>query len=272
MAKVKISGQCIDCREVPVMTRPRRKYQRCEECRRSYVLSRLNARRVKRELREFIGGLVQYNNNDGWRVGYLVRIADSNSGGVSIQPIGARGTIPDVIAVPFANVKPEPMQSPSCPTVEDFYRMNEKKKVVVLVAGGRMAAAVAAAIPRDLSKVIIHGSEPLQTFDGTLVKPGVSVSCDGEDMDVVEARAAKRFPEPVQEPGKFTEHEQPAAVNKAKHPAFDPTEAIRLYQLVPRPKMSAIVEAVRGPRAAGATGNLVRDALRKAGLYEEPVK
>ena len=95
-----------------------------------------------------------------------------------------------------------------------------------------------------------------------------------------------------------TEHEQPKTLNKlppgdysglvppvptprgasqpkvgvVKHPPFDPTEAIRMYQMVPRPKMSLIVEAVRGPRAAGATGNLIRDALRKAGLYEEPVR
>lgn len=263
MAKVKLSGQCEDCRESPVMTRPRRKYTRCEDCRRNHVLVRLNARKVKRGLRGSIGRCVQYNNNDGWRVGYMVRATDSS---VSIQPIGARGTVPDIISVPFAGVKPEPMQSPSCPTIEDFYRMNEKKKVVVLVAGGRMATAIAAAIPRELAKVVVHGSEPLQTMDGTLVPLPKHVSCDGEDMDVVEARAAARFPEPVQEPNKSTR------VGAVKHAPVNSEDVIRMYNLVPRPKMSEIVEAVRGARAAGATGNICRDILRKAGIYEEPVK
>jgi hypothetical protein len=271
------------------MTRPRRKYTRCEDCRRSHVLARLNGRKVKRELRDSAGRLVQFNRGDGWRVGYLVSMSN---GGVTIQPIGPKGTIPDTMVVPFSDVKPELMQSQSCPTVEDFYRMNTKKKVVVLIAGKGMAAAVIASSPRGLSKVIAHGSDPLQTFDGTLVQ----------------------FPRPVQEVTMSTEPEQPRIMNsrktplgascgecrqdfhcskcaccmpeellaakvnalkaavKTKHPPVNVEEVIRLYKLVPRPKMSAIIEAVRGERAVGATGNVCRDILRKAGIYEEPIK
>jgi hypothetical protein len=249
--KIKLSSQCEDCREAPAMTRPRRKYTRCEDCRRSHILARLNGRKVKRELRDSAGRLVQFNRGDGWRVGYLVSMSN---GGVTIQPIGPKGTVPDTMSIPFSDVKPELMQSQSCPTVEDFYRMNTKKKVVVLVAGKGMAAAVIAASTRGLSKVIAHGSDPLQTFDGTLVA---------------------QFPRPVQEVTMSTPPEQPKTLNtvgKPKHAPVNAEEVIRLYKLVPRPKMSAIIEAVRGERAVGATGNVCRDILRKAGIYEEPIK
>lgn len=77
----------------------------------------------------------------------------------------------------------------------------------------------------------------------------------------------------VREADKFTEppvNEAPTVVRASKHAPFNAEEAVRLYQTgLP---MSAVVEAVRGTRAAGGTGNLVRAALRAAGVYKEPVK
>lgn len=52
--------------------------------------------------------------------------------------------------------------------------------------------------------------------------------------------------------------------------AFDAAEAVRMYQA--GTKMKEIVDALKGERAAGHTGNLVRKALRDAGVYKEPTK
>jgi len=57
---------------------------------------------------------------------------------------------------------------------------------------------------------------------------------------------------------------------KSKHAPINFDEATRLYLLGTR--MSAIVEAVRGNRAAGGCANDVRNHLRAAGVYKEPVK
>jgi len=59
-------------------------------------------------------------------------------------------------------------------------------------------------------------------------------------------------------------------VRKSKHAPIDFVEAARLYLLGTR--MSAVVEAVRGSRAAGGCANDVRNYLRAQGIYKEPTK
>ncbi len=253
--KVKLSTQCRDCHENPRMQnseRPRRRYERCEDCRRSHTLARLNARRVKRTLKGSERRPVQFNQGDGWRVGYLLSLGTYKA---TVQPIGAlKGICPQTLEVALADLKPEPCQSASMPTVEDYYRMTAAKKVPVLVVQ-----------PAKFNP-IIHGSEPLQTLDGTLVQktavsteyPPLTVEVRNINEGAVIHRPANAVVQPK--------------VGVVKHPPVNEAEVIRLWQLTPRPPMKDIVNAVRGQRAEGATGNLVRAILEKAGLYQRPVK
>jgi len=86
---------------------------------------------VKRALRDSEGRLVSYNQGEGWRVAYLVKIC---GGRADIQPIGPIGKVPGILTVSLANLRPELCQSATCPTVQEYYRANDKKKVVLLVA------------------------------------------------------------------------------------------------------------------------------------------
>jgi len=217
--------------------RPKRKYERCEDCRRSHVLSRLNARKVKRTLKGSENRPVQFNQGDGWRVGYLISIGTYKA---VIQPIGAlRGICPQTLEVALADLKPEQCQSASMPTVEDYYRMTASKKVPVLV---------------------------VQKTDYPLLTPEVRA--------VLEPAIVKRPANAVvavQDVAVSVPHEQAKPkVGTAKHPPIDTAKVLELN--AQGVKISAIVEAVRGQRAAGGCGNLVREILEKAGVYNRPSK
>lgn len=134
MAQIKLSNLCEDCRELPVMTRPHRKFRKCEDCRRHHVQSRLAARKVRRTLSDQTGGLVQYHDGTGWRCGYLLKL---DRMAASIQPIGTKsGSVPDTIRIELTCLKDEKMKSATMPTVQDYYkRAGIAPKVPLLVPG-----------------------------------------------------------------------------------------------------------------------------------------
>lgn len=72
----------------------------------------------------------------------------------------------------------------------------------------------------------------------------------------------------VQEKPVCTEREQTKKVNTPKNGfVFDKARAVELYKT--GTKIAAIAEELHGPYALGHTGNLVRAALREAGVYEK---
>lgn len=233
------AGMCSECGDGAQRVRKGKKFKLCEDCRREDTVRRWKVRSVRRDLQECVGKLVQFNEGTGWKAGYLIKFGSYND--AHIQPIGALGRIPDITSVSLAHVKVETHQSPSMPTVEDFYRVNEKKKVLVLVAGGKSVVAEAVAALYQAQKTLHAG------FDLS------------ERVDIS-----------VQEVKPFTPREHEPLLNRGEHPPVDIEEAARLY-LADTP-MSAIVEKLRGARAAGGCGNLIRKALRAKGIYKEPVK
>lgn len=129
MPAVKKSEQCTECGDNPRRVRKGKKFLLCEDCRYASVLLRLRVRKTKRVLAGMTGRIVQFNQGEGWRAGYLLKMGDQKA---SIQPIGVRGKLPDIIGVSLAEIKEE-MQSPSCPTVADYYRKyHPGEKVPVL--------------------------------------------------------------------------------------------------------------------------------------------
>lgn len=131
----KTAGNCIECQEQPPRVRNGRKFKLCQECRATSTSLRWTVRGFKRSLSASTGKLVEFNHGDGWRAGYFLSMTGNYA---TIQPVGAVGRVPDTITVSLANVKLASLQSPSMPTVEDFYRKMEAmktKKVMVLVSG-----------------------------------------------------------------------------------------------------------------------------------------
>jgi hypothetical protein len=228
---------CRDCHGQAVLVKGKHVFDRCEDCRRAHTIKLWRVRKVARSLKEQIGLLIAYNKGDGWRAAYLLGMGPTHA---TVQPIGAiGGEAPDVMRVSIADIRPEEFQSIKYPRVEDYMAMTTTKRAPVLV--------VQTAGARDYSKVIIHGSEPLQTLDGTLVQE-IPVSTEREQPKIVDTEKAPR---------------------KSKHAPIDFVEASRLYQSGMR--MSAVVEAVRGTRAAGGAANDVRNYLKATGVYREPV-
>lgn len=243
MAKEKIANMCEDCHTLPVRVRNSVRFKKCDDCRRTDTIARLHGRRVKRTLGSSINHLIQYNeaSSPGWRAGYLLNVGPRAA---SVQPIGGKnGICPSIIRVALADIKAEELQSATMPTVEDYYKMTDKKRVPLLVVGARLPTVLPAFIAKLNSEAAVQET----------------------DLSAL--------------------HEQSTTVNDpkvrtSKHAPFDAAEAVRLYQaalaagngaLLPG-AMSAIVEAVRGTRAAGGTGNLVREACTKAGVYVKPTK
>src|SRR5208282_471290 len=229
MAGIRKSETCCDCRDMIVQTRtvkPKpgvRTYKRCEDCRRTSVILRLRVRHTRRLLDDLVSKPVRYYS-DGWRCGYLISIGASRA---SIQPIGAMsGICPNVVTIPISDVKPEEAAAIKMPTVEDYYAMT--KKMPVLVA--QPARVV------EIKRALKVGAG---VFTGDLINELATLD--------------------VQETPVSTEREQTKTVNRTKHAPIDFAEAQRLYLLGTR--MSAIVEAVRGNRAAGGCANDVRNHL-----------
>lgn len=209
----KVLNLCKHCKESPVMTRRKRKFTECYPCRAERITSELKCRKVRRELGERIGKVIQYYL-DGWRCGYILKLGRFAA---SVQPIGARGsTAPDIISVALVDI--QPAESARLGTLEDY------------------------------AKTLPPGDRGI----------------------------ARMLKASVQQTETSTEREQPKKLNAApsaprtKHGPFDDAEAVRMYQA--GSKISDIVVVLKGERAAGHTGNLVRAALRAAGVYKEPTK
>jgi hypothetical protein len=110
------------------------------------------------------------------------------------------------------------------------------------------------------------------------IKPESLVSSRWPKVEDYLAMFPKRIPVLIAQPSAVqktetsTSREQPKKLNAAPRSSnktpFDAAEAVRLY--VAKVRMKDIIEAVRGNRAVGATGNLVREACIAAGVYQKP--
>ena len=120
---------CTECRTEPKRVRKGKKFPLCDLCRRIVTARRWKTRSLRRTLKD--GALIQFNQGDGWRAGYLVKMFDMRA---DVQPIGAIGKIPNLISVNIVNLKPEPNPSRLWPTCLDFYKANKRSAPVVLVA------------------------------------------------------------------------------------------------------------------------------------------
>ncbi len=130
---------CAECNDAAPRVRKGKRFLLCEDCRRADSTRRWKVRRALRALRNEVGRVVEFNQGDGWRAGYLVKIMSANA---EVQPIGAAGRVPDTLVIGLANVKAATCGSASMPTIEDFYKRMEAmkpKKVVVLVSENELA-------------------------------------------------------------------------------------------------------------------------------------
>jgi hypothetical protein len=193
-------------------------------------------------------------------VGYLLKMGPSRA---TIQPIGGiEGICPEVRGVTLTDIKPEICTSAKYPTVEDYYRMTKSKVVPVLVAG-RGAVQVAFDTVKKAEATL--ASVPLTFPDKPCIPTKTAVFTDvdlalkndysPDSIKVLEGMT----PKSVTPKGVF---------GAPKHPPID--EALVLKMNAEGAKISAIVEAVRGQRAAGGCGNLVRKILEKAKVYKRP--
>lgn len=260
MAGIKHSENCSECHEQIVATRHGKKLQLCDDCYRNGVIDRLKARKVRRTLTE--GAIIQYYQ-DGWRVGYLIKMGPNRA---SIQPVGAKdGICPEILGVMLTDIKAEIYTSALFPTVEDYYRMTKHKAVPVLVAGRGVVSLAAEAVKK--AEVSL---QTMATF--TVPEQHVIVNTEPVITGVDLATKTDYSPESIKVlKGMPLAGVTPKGVFGApKHPPID--EAMVLKLNAEGVKISAIVEAVRGQRAAGGCGNLVRAILEKAGVYKRPVK
>jgi hypothetical protein len=264
MAGIKHSEQCKTCHENPRLTKRKRKFEQCEECRRNSVVERLTARRVSRTVTE--GGLIQYNEGSGWRVGYLVSYNSTKTAGI-VQPIGPMGKVPDTVAVRLCDIKAELGGSPSCPTVQDYYRMNEKKKVVVLVAD-RRTTAVAAALA-----AVLDPSTPVQSVSVSKPAPRAHTTADGGSfldkdpapkMNVVVDRFLDK---PVHAGLDLATKSDISVKVRMKHLPVDLTKARALYEN--GKAINDIVEEVRGTRASFDVKKLIRKTFKELGILKD---
>ncbi len=132
---------CTECNEAAPRVRKGKKFKLCEDCRRAVTTKKWKVRKAQRQLRNEIGHVIEFNEGEGWRTGYLVEAMSVNA---RVQPIGACGRVPDILTVCLADVKIPTCGSPSMPTIEDFYRKMESmkmKKPVVLVAQPKEAVS-----------------------------------------------------------------------------------------------------------------------------------
>jgi hypothetical protein len=256
MAGLKKSEACVDCHEQAVLVKRKRRFERCEDCRRAHTILMLRVRKVSRQLRDYVGLLISYNQSDGWRAGYLVSF-NSGRTAASVQPIGSiNSPAPDIIAVRVADMRPEPCQSKRYPRIEDYYAMTDKAKkkpfpVLVTQRSGVVQPSVAIAACKALAVQEI----PVST------EPEQPRNLNKDVAEILARTPVGSAPTPV---------DGAPVTRKSHHAPFDAAEAVRLY--VAGHRMRDIIEAVRGDRATGATGNLVREACRAAGVYKEPVK
>jgi len=67
MAGLKKSEACVDCHEQAVLVKRKHRFERCEDCRRAHTILMLRVRKVSRQLLDYVGLLISYNQSDGWR-------------------------------------------------------------------------------------------------------------------------------------------------------------------------------------------------------------
>ena len=135
MATVDRTKVCTECLTNPKRQRKGKKFPLCDDCRKIVTTRRWKARSLKRTLKD--GALIQFNQGDGWRAGYLVKMFDVRA---DVQPIGAIGKIPDLISINITSLKPESNPSRLWPTCLDFYKANKRSAPVVLVSNPESAA------------------------------------------------------------------------------------------------------------------------------------
>ena len=232
--KLKASECCAECGDAAPRVRKGKKFKLCEDCRAAVTTRRWRVRKAMRSLRNEIGHVVEYNEGEGWRTGYLVEILSVNG---RVQPIGACGRVPDIVTVCLADVKIPTCGSPSMPTVADFYRRMESmkpKKVVVLVAQPVVVKCTAGA-NKGLSAVAAQTDELAGPETGDVSFPyganapaPVFVGLDlATKADVAVVREytkdsidVLRNMTPVQKTPVSTEREQPKKLNTPRRPAI----------------------------------------------------
>ncbi len=229
MVQIERRAVCAECQTSAPRVRKGKRFTLCEDCRAAVTTRRWRVRKAMRSLRNEIGHVVEYNEGEGWRTGYLVEILSVNG---RVQPIGACGRVPDIVTVCLADVKKPTCGSPSMPTIEDFYRRMESmkpKKVVVLVAQPQKAAKPAKqedelAGPETGDVSFPYGANaPAPVFVGLDLATKADVAVVREytkdSIDVL------RNMTPVQKTPVSTEREQPKKLNtpessKPRRPAI----------------------------------------------------
>jgi len=135
MATIDRAKTCTECLSEPRRVRKGKIFPLCDLCRVIVTTKKWKTRQLKRLLIE--GRLVQFNIGDGWRAGYLLKLRETRA---DVQPIGAVGRIPDVVAVNIVDLKKEEGIGKLWENVQDFYKANQARKPVVLVADQNSAA------------------------------------------------------------------------------------------------------------------------------------
>jgi hypothetical protein len=116
---LKAGNVCSECKELPPMQKGRRKFTRCVDCRAEATRLAWHRRKNLRELRNMVGGLVEYNDG-GWRAGYLAEIYNKST--VWVQPIGTMLQVPQKVCLGVEEVKPALVGSKKWPRMEDYVK------------------------------------------------------------------------------------------------------------------------------------------------------
>lgn len=243
------STTCKECKTNAVLApRGKRKFKECGECREKRIRHLIHTRKLYRDLRGREGLLVRYYHC-GSRYGYLVQLRRNSA---ILQPIGTMGgKAPDELVLAIDDVSGEPVQSKS--TLADF--LASKKAVVAKMTPVEPKPK----LPPALSGLFGIVKTVTGLDADTIIDAAIHPEKQPELMRQVSINAAR-------DAGRDIVQE---AVQRSKS-SFDAVTAIAMYGAGKR--ISEIVEATRGERAAGHTGNLVRKALRDAGVYREPGK
>ncbi len=202
---------CTECNEAAPRVRKGKKFRLCEDCRRTLTIRKWKVRGIKRVLANEIGRVVEFNQGEGWRTGYLLKII---VGDAIIQPVGALGKIPETIQLTLADVKVASCGSPSMPTVDDFYKRMEAmkpKKTVVLVA-----EPISRKAPDDRGSRLQYSTlPPASAFTNELAEPEVGdVSFPfGANAPVQETAVSMRNEQPKKA-------DKPATLKKPKQDAI----------------------------------------------------
>jgi hypothetical protein len=192
MPAIKRSEACRECKEQPPRVRKGKRFPLCEDCRRAATTRKWKVRRALRQLRSEVGRIVEYNEGEGWRTGYLVRIMSINA---EVQPIGSIGRIPDLITCCLSDVKVPTCGSSSMPTIDDFYR--------------KMKAARTAAKPVEPGSPVIR--QIAAEYETEPAWADAAARGRARDKSITKGQAEKV--DAVQELTTFTEREQSKKMN-----------------------------------------------------------